>query len=74
MTDDCIHRTTMRIKFIKKSRKDVTAFFCMSCGKLTLEIEGQKLETQLYSTDEIREFLIDKLGEWYGRSPIDSGN
>lgn len=66
MTTRCEHMTTVELK------KENNLFkLCLSCGKLMIFDENQEVySTNLYKTDELREFLIDKLAEWWGKDQL----
>jgi hypothetical protein len=61
MTDECEHITTITYKIHNDL---VECSLCLSCGKLRAKTGFGTVETYIYETDEIREVLIDKIGEW----------
>lgn len=63
MTDECRHQTTAYWP-----HKSGQLWFCFACGRLLIIKNNTVIaKKHLYNTDTVREMLIDKLGEWFGR-------
>lgn len=64
MTDTCEHKTCLKMGVGPRFLLEL----CVSCGQIIVRVDQYKVKGQLYQTDDIRELLIDKVGQWAAES------